>query len=69
MTKEKFLKELDNHILLHPHLGLHVVPMTVVEELLEELDLEVDINPKEQVEKLTTKLSELQQTLSTLKDI
>lgn len=69
MTKEEFFNKLDKHLQFDQTLGLHVVPLAVLQTLLEDVEFVADINPEEQVEKLTTKLSELQQTLSTLKDI
>jgi len=69
MTKEEFFNKLDKHQQFDQTLGIYVVPLAVLQTLLEDVEFVADINPEEQVEKLTTKLSELQQTLSTLKDI
>lgn len=69
MTKEEFFNKLDKHRQFDQTLGIYVVPLSVLQTLLGDVEFVSDINPEEQVEKLTTKLSELQQTLSTLKDI
>ena len=69
MTKEEFYNKLDKHLQFDQTLGLYVVPLVVLQTLLEDVEFASDIDPKEQIEELTTKLSELQQTLSTLKNI
>ena len=69
MTKEEFYNKLDKHLQFDQALGLYVVPLAVLQTLLEDVEFASDIDPKEQIGELTTKLSELQQTLSTLKNI
>lgn len=69
MTKEEFFNKLDKHLQFDQTLGLYVVPLIILQTLLEDVEFASDIDPKEQIGELTTKLSELQQTLSTLKNI